>query len=195
MKKIKGAFTIITLCLAISLCHGSISQAKRLSDGRNLLISAEYYHLISEWTYKFELNLIDNRGKLIKTMTFPGKPPNVTKLEDNLYEIGISFGPLTRYVFYFDAELGEVTRTYFNPIYVDNYIIAHRENRTTDEGLIIEELFVDDGIHTEIIRDFSLVAINISVISEISLVDENTIRVVYQQGRNYKEITEEITFR
>ncbi len=186
---------IKSLCLIIMAGSSSVSKANLSIYGSYTPVYEKNFSIIPYLNHQYILTLTDAQGEFVMSLYFEDELPVITKLNDVLYKICHSTEPQVRYNIYFEASLGQVTRSYLNSIYIGENIIAYFESSEKGNNLIIEEMFSDYGIYMEIVRDFSPATIKIDVILDALLVNDDTIRIVYLQGEEYEEITEEIAIQ
>lgn len=137
---------------------------------------------------KYELKLYDPLGNEVYSMMYPySNKPYIEKVTESILEIGVYTGSPALNVFYFDKVSGETSIGYMNPIYVDGKYIAYMEQ----DKLIFAEIF-NEEIYLEIIKEFSPA---ITPVTNIKMLDSETILVQYYTGENFIEVQEEISIK
>lgn len=106
-------------------------------------------------------------------------------------EINFSVGSPARYTFYFDMEKARISDTFFNSIFFGDQYIAYMAIEDEDEiTLILTDLFKEQILYQEIIRDFSLFADYMGAVNGIEMIDEQNIRLEYYEGTNMTIVSE-----
>lgn len=76
----------------------------------------------------YEVVLSGKRNEEIFSAIYP-KEPGIANITDDILEISVSTGNLSRYVFYFDQKNPRISDTFFNPILFDNKYVAHMKDK------------------------------------------------------------------
>lgn len=151
----------------------------------NYLNENEKVFLCRELSEGYELILYDRKNKEVFSTMYPCEPW-VENITNDIWEIGVSTGSPSRYVFYFDRETANFSDTFFNPILVDNRYVAYME----EDKLILMDIFREGILYKEISRNYSKMADPILAIESIEVLESGDIQLQYYEGDDIELVSE-----
>ncbi len=175
---VKRFFSVLLLVAGISLllAHGFLNKNAKV-------------FLCQETSEGYELILYNKKNKEVFSSMYPCEPW-VENIANDIWEIGVSTGNPSRFVFYFDRKNTKISETFFNPILVDNMYIAYMEGN----NLILMDIFREGILYEEISRDYSKMADPISAIDSIEVLENGDIKLQYYEGEDIELVLEIIQF-
>lgn len=176
MLYVKKFFVVLFLLISENFLYSS-----------NLTNKNEKVFFCQEKPEGYELILYDMKNKEVFSEIYPNEPW-VVNIEDDIWEIGVSTGNPSKYVFYFDREESKFSDTFFNPILLDDKYVAYmKENK-----LILMDIFGEGILDTKIERNYSKMADPISAIISIEILENGDIQLQYYEGEDMEIILEVI---
>lgn len=140
---------------------------------------------------EYTITLYDKEHAEVDSIVYLYREPWVEAVTDTLLEINFSVGSPARYTFYFDMEKARISGTFFNSILFGDQYIAYMAIEDEDEiTLILTDLFKEQILYQEIIRDFSLFADYMGAVIGIEMIDEQNIRLEYYEGADMTIVSE-----
>ena len=140
---------------------------------------------------EYTITLYDKEHAEVDSIVYLYREPWVEAVTDTLLEINFSVGSPARYTFYFDMEKARISDTFFNSILFGDQYIAYMAIEDEDEiTLILTDLFKEQILYQEIIRDFSLFADYMGAVIGIEMIDEQNIRLEYYEGADMTIVSE-----
>lgn len=136
----------------------------------------------------FEVTFYSCTNKKFFSECYPQEPV-ISQVADNIFEVRISVGSPAAYIFYVDIENGELSETFFNPLFFGKRCVAYME----DGQLVLRDIFNKDLLYMTISRDFTKTANPMSAIISIEMQDGGDVVVSYYKGENFEETSEIIT--
>lgn len=135
----------------------------------------------------YELTLYSSSNELVFSEVF-SKEPGISWVTENVLGISISVGSPATYVFYFNTENSDISKTYFNPIIVGDNYVAYMENGE----LILSDIFYEDLMKMRITRNFTKTANPMSAVVQIEMIDSQNIILTYYNGVDFTVVEETI---
>lgn len=184
-KRLIGVFIIVILLGSVCGC----AQKDENRDGQCIL------EKIGEDEYK--ITLYDKSYNEVYSQVYSDMrvPPWVEMITDAVWEIGISVGSPARYTFYFNTQTAEISDTYFNAVLFGDRYIAYMEDDVIGADTItltLTDIFKEDILHQEIVRDFSILADPMSAVKNVEMIDAETIRLEYYEGKEMTAVSETV---
>lgn len=140
---------------------------------------------------EYVITLYDKEYAEVDSIVYSYHEPWVEAVTDTLLEINFNAGNPARYTFYFDMETAKISDTYFNSILFGDRYIAYMALENKDEiTLTLTDIFKEQILYQEIIRDFSLFADYMGAVIDIEMIDEQTIRLEYYDGADMTIVSE-----
>ncbi len=135
---------------------------------------------------EYVVSLYDKNGRKIEEIVFP-KKPNIKELGKGLIEIEVVLGNPASYIFYFNQKTLQISNTFFNSVQMEGKYVAYIDG----SRLIVQDIFSEDILYEEIIRDFSAAANPLMDIELIEKGNKEFIHFQYVGGNDY-QIMEEL---
>ena len=140
---------------------------------------------------QYKIMLYDTEHVYVDSVVFSYCEPWVEAITDTLLEINYNAGNPARYTFYFDMETARISDTFFNSIFFGDQYIAYMALDEEDEiALTLIDIFNENILYQEIIRDFSPFADYMGAVIGIEMVDDNNIRLKYYEGTDMTTVSE-----
>lgn len=140
---------------------------------------------------EYVITLYDKEHEAVDSIVYSYHEPWVEMVTDTLLEINFNAGNPARYTFYFDMETAKISDTYFNSILFGDRYIAYMAFENEDEiTLTLTDIFKEQILYQEIIRDFSLFADYMGAVIGIEMIDEQNIRLEYYEGTDMTIVSE-----
>ena len=140
---------------------------------------------------EYVITLYDKEHEAVDSIVYSYHEPWVERVTDTLLEINFNAGNPARYTFYFDMETARISDTYFNSTLFGDRYIAYMALENEDEiTLTLTDIFKEQILYQEIIRDFSLFADYMGAVIDIEMIDEQNIRLEYYEGADMTIVSE-----
>lgn len=184
-KKILQILLVVgLLCFAIEYGQSELGE-----EQDSVAVSANYQGhdgaICREVPEGYEVVLYNNENEEVFSMVYPCEPW-IVNITEEVWEIGVSTGNPSRYVFYFDRQNSKISKTFFNPILFDNMYVAYMEGNK----LILEDIFSEGILCEKITRDYSKMADPISAVDSIEILENGEILLQYYKGDDMELVSE-----
>lgn len=163
-------------------------QAESQANEREMVCEENNHYSCVSVEEGFEVTFYNRTNKIIFSECYPQEPV-IRQVADNIFEVSISVGSPATYIFYVDIENGELSETFFNPLFFGKRCVAYME----DGQLVLRDIFNKDLFYMTISRDFTKTANPMSAIISIEMQDGGDVVVSYYKGENFEETSEIIT--
>jgi hypothetical protein len=150
----------------------------------NSNIEIESYNGKDAVLYKY--TICNNQGKKIYEDDDLNKEPVIEELDDGIISIGTSAGTGLWMVKYYDKLNARVSDIFTNPLDLKGEKVIYFDKNK----IVVQNVFNKSNYYKEIKLDTTDTADPNNAIKSAEFIDDDTIRVIYFSGTDYKEVTE-----
>ncbi|MDE7254230.1 MAG: hypothetical protein K2O32_14995 [Acetatifactor sp.] len=186
---------ILALAALVGGCHPHLEagvdaepQAESQANEREMVCEEINPYSCVSVEEGFEVTFYSRTNKKFFSECYPQEPV-ISQVADHIFEVSISVGSPAAYIFYVDIENGELSETFFNPLFFGKCCVAYME----DGQLVLRDIFNKDLLYMTISRDFTRTANPMSAIISIEIQDGGDVVLSYYKGENFEETSEVIT--
>lgn len=159
----------------------AMRQEYTVSNGN---IEVESYNEKGAVIYKY--TIYNTQGKKIYENDGLNKEPVIEELDDEIISIGTSAGTGLYIVQYYDKLNARVSDVFTNPLDLKGKKVIYFDKNK----LVVQNIFNKSNYYNEIKLNTTDMAVPNNAIKSAEFIDDDTIRVIYFSGTDYKEVTE-----
>jgi hypothetical protein len=190
----KGSFIILTIILCISFVA---CERKNITEAPSPTVSPttaeikisvpieEFYSIIKNEEGTYTVKLFDKNKKVIDETTVP-KEPHVSKLENDIIQVTISYGSPFYTTYFYNTKANLISKAYDTPVLIDKDKIVFVQNKK----LIVSDIFDKAIYFKEVERNFSETVPPSSAIVSAKFINSNELQIDYYEGKDFTEKSE-----
>lgn len=161
--------------------NGKSDQEDKVSNSK---VEIESYNGKDTFLYKY--TIYNAQGEAVYSEKDLYREPIIKELGDDIISIGHSAGTGLFIVQYYDKLNDKFSEVFTNPLDLKNNKVIY----FTKNNLVVQNIYKKSKYYKKIKLNATDTADPSNVIKSAKFIDDNTIRVTYFTGTDYKEVTE-----